>query len=102
MRNVTLLLVIVAYAFPAFGQDEPPPRCSESERYSDLDFWVGEWDVFVGDTRVGRNRIEKVLDGCALIEHWSAAGGGDGKSLFFVDYDGRWTQILTRVCTRSG
>ena len=77
----------------AAGQEQDPPRCDDEPNYSLLDFWVGEWNVFAGDELVGHNLIEKVLDGCAVTEEWTSAGGGRGKSLFFVDSAGRWKQV---------
>ena len=63
--------------------------------YRALDFWVGEWRVVDADGVVqGHNRIEKILAGCAVLEHWTAAGGSEGKSLFYVDpAKGRWNQV---------
>ena len=84
------LLVLPALAT---GQEETPPGCDEVEVYRALDFWVGEWDVYIDNRLVGQNLIEKTLDGCAIFEHWRASDGGEGKSLFFVDYDGHWAQI---------
>ena len=90
-RIFALCLMLLPLAGTA--QDDPPPRCDEAEVYHAMDFWVGDWDVYVGNKVVGHNRIEKALDGCAVFEHWQAADGGEGKSLFFVDYDGHWAQI---------
>ncbi len=85
-------LIILANGV-TFAQDTPPPRCDDSSLYHQLDFWIGEWDVYVEKRVVGHNVIDKVLDGCAIIENWSATGGGDGKSPFFADYDGHWVQV---------
>lgn len=68
---------------PALRAQADPPVCDDVEEFHALDFWVGEWDVFVGDRKVGENRIEKILDGCAVTETWSGAGGGEGRSLFY-------------------
>ncbi len=87
------LVLCAALFLSTFAGAQEPPSCSASERYAKLDFWIGEWDVFVGDNLVGSNRIEKTLDGCAIFEHWTAGDGSEGKSLFFVDYDGHWAQI---------
>ena len=87
------LLIMTAITLVGHASAQDLPRCSESEIYAKLDFWVGEWDVFVGENQVGENRIEKTLDGCAILEHWTARDGGEGKSLFFVDYDRHWAQI---------
>lgn len=85
--------VLFLFPFVSLAQDAPPTACEDSPRYHELDFWVGEWKVYVGDDLAGHNRIEKTLEGCAIIENWSARDGGEGKSLFFVDYDGHWAQI---------
>ena len=84
------LLVLPALAS---GQEKTPPTCNDLEVYHALDFWVGEWDVYIGNRLVGHNLIEKTLDGCAIFEHWRASDGAEGKSLFFVDYDGHGAQI---------
>lgn len=70
-----------------------------------MDFWVGEWEVHDPDgNTVGSNVIEKILGGCAILEHWTAAGGGQGKSLFYVDrVAGEWRQVwVTEDATRPG
>jgi hypothetical protein len=55
---------------------------------------VGEWDVFVGAQKVGENRIAKVEGGCAITEDWRPAGGGSGRSLFYVGPDDlMWRQV---------
>lgn len=91
MRRLLALLLVVSC--PALAQIQDAPRCSESAIYTKLDFWIGDWDVYVDGKLVGHNRIEKALDGCVVFEHWTARDGGEGKSLFFVDYDRHWAQI---------
>ena len=61
--------------------------CMYSEQNRQLDFWVGEWDVFNPQgQKVGTSVIERVSVGCAILENWSAGvGGGSGKSLNFYD-----------------
>ncbi|MDN5204839.1 hypothetical protein QQ008_25840 [Fulvivirgaceae bacterium BMA10] len=69
--------------------------CSEDEFYQKLDFWVGEWKVYdTSGKLVGNNKIEKILNGCAVMEHWTSVGGSEGKSLFYVDNNTRnWKQV---------
>jgi len=58
-----------------------------------LDFWVGDWDVYVGKDLAGRDMVERILDGCAVTERWNGGAGDQGMSLFA--YDARkdlWTQ----------
>ncbi len=61
-----------------------------------LDFWVGEWDVQLTATgqHAGVSRIERMEDGCAIVENWTgAAGGPTGKSLNFYNPTARkWRQ----------
>jgi hypothetical protein len=76
------------------GRAQSAPRCEDDPTFQMLDFWVGEWNVFVGEQQVGTNRIEKVLSGCAVIEHWRDAAGGEGKSLFYYHAAaGAWKQV---------
>jgi len=59
-----------------------------------LDFWIGEWDVFVGDDQVGTNRIERILGGAAVLEHWVSSEGERGESVFYYLPDtGQWRQV---------
>lgn len=67
--------------------------CENDPRYRAFDFWAGDWDVYSGGQLVGHNRIEPIERGCALLENWSGAGGGNGKSLNYFDPgDGKWRQ----------
>lgn len=88
----------------ASAQQAPPQPCAEVEGFQLLDFWVGEWTVHVGDQQVGTNRIEKVLDGCAVTEDWTDARGGRGRSLFyFVPALEEWRQVwVTARATAPG
>ena len=111
------LLLLVAIVFlatlastahvAAQQRRQPPPSCEDTPGFHKLDFWVGEWDVFSGadySQKVGTNRIEKILDGCAVMEHWTDAGGGVGKSLFFyTPATDTWKQVwVTENATRPG
>ena len=66
------------------AQQPPPADCSAAE-FHQFDFWIGSWTVTEKDKPAGTNRIEAVLGGCALVEHWSSASGGSGMSLNFYD-----------------
>ena len=81
-----------------------PASCEGEPGFSRLDFWVGEWDVKVGNTIVGTNRIEKILAGCAVMEHWVDSAGGEGKSLFFYEpVSDTWKQVwVTEIATQVG
>lgn len=88
----------------------PPPGpmpCREQPRGRVLDFWVGEWTVVnaADGSPAGENRIERLLDGCAITESWHGVDkGDDGMSLFA--YDARrqtWDQVwVTQDTSRPG
>ena len=90
---VPVSLIISSIVWSASGEDTETPHCADLASYHLLDFWLGDWDVFVGDELVGHNRIEKTMAGCAVLEHWTDSGGNEGMSLFFVDGKGTWKQI---------
>jgi hypothetical protein len=88
-------LLLLAGGIGVASGDDPVPRfgCAEPG-FAEFDFWVGEWEVRSGDKLAGHNRIEKVQDGCALVEHWRGARGGTGTSLNIYDRKtGRWQQL---------
>jgi tetratricopeptide (TPR) repeat protein len=60
--------------------------CEVLPEHQQFDFWVGSWNV--EDTRgnaVGKNVIERLEDGCVLLENWTGLQGGTGKSINFYD-----------------
>lgn len=80
---VPILLAALAAALPGSAADPPQssaPPCSAPE-HRQFDFWLGTWRVVdAGGTFQGTNRIEAVLDGCALEESWTGASGTRGHS----------------------
>ena len=87
------LTVTNAGAAPAQTAPGGSPPCASAEHHQ-FDFWIGEWEVTTPDGKpAGHSRIEGVLGGCALLEHWSGTGGSDGKSLsLYVAADRQWNQ----------
>src|SRR5262245_1250206 len=83
---------------------QTPPGCAQDSVYHLLDFWTGDWQVFVGDTAVGTNRVVKVLGDCAVEEHWRDTSGHQGFSLFYVEpQSGHWRQVwVTEWATVPG
>jgi hypothetical protein len=74
---IAMLLLSAASTVPA----QPPASSCAAPEHRQFDFWVGEWRVTTPDGKhAGDNRIEKVLEGCALHESWQGAGGGRGFS----------------------
>jgi hypothetical protein len=80
--------VSILFALAAAGQadpaSQPQPACTAAE-YRQFDFWVGEWNVTQNGKQAGTSRIEKILDGCAVLESWTGAGGSRGRSLNYYD-----------------
>ncbi|MBX3280241.1 MAG: hypothetical protein KF868_19755 [Acidobacteria bacterium] len=61
--------------------------------YRQLDFWVGEWNVFARGKQVGANSVQKILGDCVVFENWTDAAGRGGKSLnTFNRQKGKWQQ----------
>lgn len=80
--------------------------CAQDSVFQQLDFWVGTWTVQAAETQqvVGTNRIEKVLRGCAIVEHWTSARERKGLSLFYYDVAAQtWKQVwVTDRATAPG
>ncbi|MBW3553557.1 MAG: hypothetical protein KY466_08605 [Gemmatimonadetes bacterium] len=101
MRPTWLALILAAagavFSARVAAQQAPDPeRCRTEPERRQLDFWIGTWDVIhPEDGRpLGVNVIEPILNGCALMESWTAARGGVGRSLNFYDPQRRtWRQV---------
>jgi len=72
--------------------------CLGKEQHHQLDFWIGEWNVENSPGQAGagqaagESRIERIVDGCILLENYSA-GTFVGKSFNFYDSNlKRWRQ----------
>jgi hypothetical protein len=59
--------------------EEPLRSGCKDDASRQFDFWVGHWRVTEHGKLAGDNRIEPILDGCALLENWTGAKGGAGK-----------------------
>lgn len=101
-----LLIIIIILPVGAFAESadegntptapqKPSFPCENNPDFSAFDFWVGEWDVHIGDgTPAGTNRIEKAERGCVLIENWKSVAGATGMSINYLDKTtGEWVQI---------
>ncbi|MBX2822482.1 MAG: hypothetical protein KTR29_22490 [Rhodothermaceae bacterium] len=98
---IVLLLVLGSVLAPgqkAMAQQTPPPACTESYHRA-FDFWIGEWVVTNPDgVEVGRNTIELTEGGCLLVENWTSARGGTGKSMNYWDpAEKRWKQVWVSI-----
>lgn len=83
----TLSLILLA----AGATDAQSAPC-ETKRHRQFDFWIGDWEVTSPDgTVVGTNRIERILDGCVLMENWEGSQATRGHS-FNMFAGGKWHQ----------
>ena len=91
-------MVISALMFAATLMTSPvqaPPAACASAAHRAFDFWVGDWDVVnAGGQPAGTSHVERILDGCVIMENWSSAGTPyTGKSFnTFNPADATWTQ----------
>jgi len=90
----TTLLLIAACGASGQAAETTSKSCTAAE-HRQFDFWLGAWDVFdPSGTKVGDSRIERINDGCSVLENWSGAGGVTGKSLNLYDAaDQQWHQF---------
>ncbi len=87
MRLLIVFLVILTT--PVLAQPIEPQSCIYNATHKLLDFWLGDWNVYVGENLVGTNTTEETMKGCAVLKHWQSVDGGCGMSLFYVDGQGR-------------
>jgi hypothetical protein len=60
--------------------NEPCKDAQAHPEYRQLDFWVGEWNVFSGTQPVGSSSVQLILKDCVVFENWTGLTGGSGKS----------------------
>jgi len=87
-----VLLPMLAHAEDA-PKSAKADACAAKESHQ-FDFWIGDWNVVEKGKFAGHNRIEAILGGCAVAEHWDGAGGGHGTS--YNAYDAKtktWQQF---------
>jgi hypothetical protein len=80
--------VLIGMSAVGLAEDTPAPaapRACQAPEHRQFDFWLGEWSVTQAGKTAGINRIERILDGCALLESWTGASGYRGNSLNFFD-----------------
>ncbi|MEP7042910.1 MAG: hypothetical protein ABI843_07595 [Dokdonella sp.] len=96
--RIAALVVLVAAGDAAAQQGASAPKpaagCA-SPTARQFDFWIGVWNVTDPTGKVvGHNRVESILGGCALAEHWDGNGGVHGNSYNTYDAsDRRWRQF---------
>lgn len=88
------VFLLAAVLLASQAQPSQPPSCSAPE-HRQFDFWLGEWVVHgPKGGQAGTNRIEKVENGCAIQENWTAANGTTGRSLnVYEPVSKSWIQV---------
>jgi hypothetical protein len=111
MKITAIAMVLIVISGVAEGQSAttpaPTPCLNAPERHQ-FDFWLGEWDVKTKNgSPAGTSVIQSVSGGCALLENWTSARGGNGKSInaynpaikqwqqYWIGQDGAVTEFRT-------
>jgi len=97
MRLLLAVAAALAFATPAFAQQQQQlPNCAAPEFHA-FDFWVGEWDAFRADNNApaGRSTIASEDAGCVITEHWTSLNTPySGRSLNIYDRGSqKWEQF---------
>lgn len=95
-KYLPLLLFLFVLNINAYGQTEEEKLypCRYNDQYKRLDFWLGEWDVYVKGTKTGTSSITKSEGGCTLHEDYKTSKGFFGRSMNYYDpEDQKYTQI---------
>lgn len=92
VRRLMIVVLCASLASPTWSRAQAPD-CSAAV-YRQFDFWLGHWDVADAQGKPqGTNRIDSILDGCALQETWTGLGESVGLSVNTYDRTtGQWRQ----------
>ena len=90
--------IVAADAAPSQEMPAIAGSCAERPANHRLDFWLGDWIVYVAGSLDGSSHIVSILGGCAVQEEWTDITGFQGRSWFFVDPG---TQRLKQVWLTS-
>jgi len=99
--KVFVLALLALTPTAARAQGTNAQSCAASE-YRQFDFWLGDWDLFeTGSANsTARVRVDSILDGCVLREHYEDGSGMVGESFTIFD-SGRNTWHQTWVTNRG-
>ncbi len=82
--------------------DKNANPCKHGESYKRLDFWLGEWDVYVNNNKTADSKITKSVGGCSLQEDYLTSSGFSGMSFNYFDpidslYKQTWVDKFNNV-----
>jgi hypothetical protein len=80
--SIALCITCLATAGLRAQTPQPPTPCAAPAERHQFDFWIGDWEVRNPAGAVaGKSSVYVISGGCALLENWTGAGGGQGKSI---------------------
>jgi hypothetical protein len=106
MKKWLLASALFFHIAPAYS------AACEGQAYHALDFRVGTYDGKTANGQAaGVSVVEKIAGGCALLENWRGAQGGDGTGLFnlsgeqwyftYVNEDGETLRMIGKANTNA-
>jgi tetratricopeptide (TPR) repeat protein len=67
--------------------------CKSDDNYTRFDFWVGDWDVYVGNLKIAESKISFSRGNCGILEDYQTSQIVGGNSLSYFDsYAKKWKQ----------
>ena len=93
--SIGLLALLFAAGAVCAQAAAPQFPCEEDERFSQFNFWVGDWEVHLADgTFQGTNAITSDYRNCVLVEDYATPTGFVGVSINYFDHQtGEWVQV---------
>jgi hypothetical protein len=93
LATVILFLAAASAAqTPASLTTAKPTNCA-SPAIHQFDFWIGDWDVRGSKGELmGTNKVQPVVEGCAIHEAWAAQGEVGESFSIFDPTTGKWHQ----------
>jgi hypothetical protein len=88
MSTATVVLAILVALNSSTAAASPQSAGCSAAEYRQLDFWLGDWDVFeAGDATnsIARARVARIAAGCALHELYEQNDGLIGESILSFD-----------------
>ena len=78
----------------AAAQLAPAPSPCSAPGFRQFDFWIGEWVVHdPKGQQVGTSRVERIENGCGVLEQWTNARGITGRSInVYIPASKSWVQ----------
>lgn len=96
MKPLLMIAIIFSLSTGVIAQTDAEKAfpCRYDDKYKPLDFWLGEWDVYVNGQKTATSSITKSEGGCTLHEDYKTLTEFYGRSMNYYDSkDERYTQI---------